>query len=128
MHGKPPERHWVRQVRSIEFWGIAVPLLHLCLAWPTRGASLALALVYPLHAVWIARRHQKLGMPVRGSMALGVGLYYRSFSQCHRPVAVLVQSLFGPPPNLDRVQGKRLGGCASINKEQLFWSTARHGP
>jgi GT2 family glycosyltransferase len=65
MHGKPPERHWVRQVRSIEFWGIAVPLLILCLAWPTGGASLILALVYPLHAVWIARRHQKLGMPIR---------------------------------------------------------------
>ena len=32
MHGKPPERHWVRQVRSIEFWGIALPLLILCLA------------------------------------------------------------------------------------------------
>jgi GT2 family glycosyltransferase len=65
MHGKLPERHWVRQVRSIEFWGIALPLLILCLALPTRGASLGLALVYPLHAIWIARRHQKLGMPVR---------------------------------------------------------------
>ena len=65
MHGKPPERHWVRQVRSIEFWGIAVPLFIVCLAWPTRGASLALFLVYPLHAMWIARRHQKLGMPAR---------------------------------------------------------------
>jgi GT2 family glycosyltransferase len=64
MHGKPPERHWVRQVRSIEFWGIALPISILCLAWPTRGASLALVLVYPLHAVWIARRHQKRGMPI----------------------------------------------------------------
>ena len=65
MHGKPSERDWVRQVRSIEFWGIAVPLLILCLAWPTRGVSLTLALLYPLHLVWIVRRHQKLGMPVR---------------------------------------------------------------
>jgi glycosyltransferase involved in cell wall biosynthesis len=65
MHGKPPERHCVRQVRSITFWGIVLPLFIVCLAWPTRGASLALALVYPLHAIWITRRHQKMGMPDR---------------------------------------------------------------
>ena len=65
IHGQPPERHWVRNVRSIEFWGIALPLFILCLAWPTRGASLVLALIYPLHAVWIVRRHKNLGMPTR---------------------------------------------------------------
>ena len=67
MHGKPPERHWVRNVRSIELWGIGVPLLILVLAWPTRGASLFLALIYPMHALWIARRHQKRGMPRRNA-------------------------------------------------------------
>ena len=42
LHGGPPERHCVRDVRSILFWGVAVPLAILILAWPTRGASLAL--------------------------------------------------------------------------------------
>ncbi len=65
MHGKPPERHWVRNVRSIEFWAIAVPLLIFGLAWPTRGASLVLFLVYPLHALWIFQRHRTRGMPSR---------------------------------------------------------------
>ena len=40
LHGGPPERHFVRDVRSMLFWGVAVPLAILILAWPTRGASL----------------------------------------------------------------------------------------
>ena len=36
LHGKPPERHYVREVRSILFWGLALPLAILVLAWPTR--------------------------------------------------------------------------------------------
>ncbi|HYO11373.1 MAG TPA: glycosyltransferase [Tepidisphaeraceae bacterium] len=42
MHGRPPERHWASENRRIVFWGIAVPLLVLLLAWPTRGISLVL--------------------------------------------------------------------------------------
>jgi GT2 family glycosyltransferase len=42
LHGRPPERHYVREVRSAVVWGLVAPLLCLALAWPTRGASLAL--------------------------------------------------------------------------------------
>jgi GT2 family glycosyltransferase len=42
LHGRPPERHYVRETRSIIAWGLVAPLLCLALAWPTRGASLAL--------------------------------------------------------------------------------------
>ncbi|CAN5803215.1 hypothetical protein BH23PLA1_BH23PLA1_22810 [soil metagenome] len=44
-HGRTPQRHWVRESRSIAFWGIVLPLIALALAWPTKGASLALLLV-----------------------------------------------------------------------------------
>lgn len=47
-HGRSPERHYRRPVRSITFWGILVPLATAILAWPTRGASLALLLGYPM--------------------------------------------------------------------------------
>jgi len=55
LHGKPPERHWVREARSNWFWGLLVPLLALGLAWPTRGISSALFLAYPL-LFWRVRR------------------------------------------------------------------------
>jgi glycosyltransferase involved in cell wall biosynthesis len=47
-HGRAPERHFVHQVRSTVFWGLLVPFLALGLAWPTRGASLALLCGYVL--------------------------------------------------------------------------------
>ena len=37
---RPPERHWVHDVRSIVIWGILLPLVILCLAWPTGRRSL----------------------------------------------------------------------------------------
>jgi hypothetical protein len=62
MHGRPPERHWVHDLRSTVLWGLVLPLFILSLAWPTHGASLVLILAYPFQAFRIARRHRKLAM------------------------------------------------------------------
>ena len=56
LHGRSPERHCVREVRSILVWGMVLPLLALGLAWPTRGASLALFGAYLL-LYWRVRRY-----------------------------------------------------------------------
>jgi GT2 family glycosyltransferase len=48
MYGRTAERHYVRETRSILFWGILVPVLALGLAWPTRGLSLLMLLGYYL--------------------------------------------------------------------------------
>jgi glycosyltransferase involved in cell wall biosynthesis len=42
-HGAAPERHWVREARSVRFWGLIVPAVALASAWPTYGASVLLA-------------------------------------------------------------------------------------
>jgi GT2 family glycosyltransferase len=41
MHGKPPERHNVRQTRSALVWGLLLPLAALLLAYWTFGLSIA---------------------------------------------------------------------------------------
>lgn len=46
MHGKRPERLFVRDIRSILIWGAVLPLAVLVLAWPTQGASLVLLCGY----------------------------------------------------------------------------------
>jgi GT2 family glycosyltransferase len=56
IHGKSPGRPWVREVRSILFWGVALPALILALAWPTRGASFLLLAGY-LALYWRIRRY-----------------------------------------------------------------------
>jgi GT2 family glycosyltransferase len=61
LHGAPPERHFVRQVRSTLFWGLFVPLLVLALAWPTSGASVLLLLGYVLMFVRIYQGRRRRG-------------------------------------------------------------------
>ncbi len=53
LHGNPPERHWVKETRSIWFWGIAVPIIGLAMIWPTRGVSVAI--VAALYIALVAR-------------------------------------------------------------------------
>ncbi|WP_439621379.1 glycosyltransferase family 2 protein [Gemmata sp.] len=48
LHGRGPERHFVREQRRVAVWGLGVPVAALGLAWPTAGASLALLALYPL--------------------------------------------------------------------------------
>jgi GT2 family glycosyltransferase len=48
LHGKPPERHWVKHSRSIWFWGLILPLLSLGMSWPSHGFSLLLLAAYPI--------------------------------------------------------------------------------
>jgi len=71
MHGRPPERHWVHELRSTILWGLVAPLFILGLAWPTHGASLVLTLAYPLQVFRITRRHGKLGMSASNAWLWG---------------------------------------------------------
>ncbi len=48
MHGKPPEMHWVKEVRSNWVWGLLIPLLAIIPAYFTQGWSLLLLGLYLL--------------------------------------------------------------------------------
>lgn len=56
LHGSAPERHWVKESRSIWLWGFILPLLALGLAGWTYGLSVALLLgVYGLQIYRVYR-------------------------------------------------------------------------
>ena len=57
IHGAPPERHNVREVRRIAFWGLLLPLAILLLG-ALDARLLLLALVYPLQVARIALQGQ----------------------------------------------------------------------
>ncbi len=59
LHGREPERHWVKESRSIWLWGLIVPLLAVGLALPTRGLSLLLLAAYPLITYRIYRYYMQ---------------------------------------------------------------------
>ena len=62
LHGGEPERHWVKETRSIWLWGLFIPLLALGTGWLTHGLSLLLLLVYPLQFIrtFLSLRRQNL--------------------------------------------------------------------
>jgi GT2 family glycosyltransferase len=62
LHGGEPERHWVRESRSIWFWGLVLPVLALGMAWLTHGFSLLLLGGYPLLAsrIFLNMRRQNI--------------------------------------------------------------------
>lgn len=62
MHGRSPERHWRREVISIWFWGVSLPVFAILslAAAPPVGAGVALC--YPLFALRIYLRARRDGM------------------------------------------------------------------
>lgn len=55
LHGKPPERHWVRESRSAWFWGLGWPVTLLLAALVSPLALWGL-LIYPVQVVRLALR------------------------------------------------------------------------
>lgn len=48
LHGSSSERHWVKESKSIWFWGLILPILVAIGFWVSKGWSLVLLLGYPL--------------------------------------------------------------------------------
>jgi len=80
-HGGPPERHFVRQLRSAYFWGLAVPLLAIGLAWPTRGLSLLLLLGYVVTYERVRRRSLRRGLSGPDSRLFAWSVVVAKFAQ-----------------------------------------------
>jgi len=68
MHGSSAQRHWVRQSRSIMFWGGLLPITAFLLAWPTSGTSLILLSGYGLLACRVARHGRSRGWSWKDSI------------------------------------------------------------
>ena len=61
-HGRTPYRDGRRELLSDLFWGLALPVVALSLAWVTRGASLLLLGGYAVLGLRIYRYHRRQGL------------------------------------------------------------------
>jgi GT2 family glycosyltransferase len=61
LQGSGPTRHNVKDVLSILAWGVALPLVALALAWPTRGLSLLLLALYGMLWYRVRRHRMRMG-------------------------------------------------------------------
>lgn len=62
LHGKPPERHWVREARSAVIWGVAIPLLMLVFTGFVSPWFLMGLLIYPLQVLRLFVRSADVGV------------------------------------------------------------------
>lgn len=81
LHGKPPERHWVKETRSIRRWGLGIPLFIALAAWPTKGLSLLLLAVYPLMAYRAYQYAHRSGRTQREALLFGIACVLAKFPQ-----------------------------------------------
>lgn len=81
LHGHEPERHWVKESRSIWLWGLFIPFLAIALALPTRGLSLLLLLGYPLLSYRIYRYMQPRGFAAKDTAFYAISCMLGKFPQ-----------------------------------------------
>lgn len=96
-HGRGPERYDVRPVLSILVWSLAPPLFALALAWPTRGLSAALLLVYPIQALRTAWKCRARAGSARLALEYGLFMVLAKFAQAQGVLRFAV----------DRARGRR---------------------
>lgn len=101
LHGKPPERHWVKDSRSIWFWGLILPILALGSAWPSHGISLFLLGGYPVLTYRVYRYYQQTqGLPSSDAALYAVFCILGKFPQAQGQIQFHFNRLLGRKRNL----------------------------
>jgi len=81
-HGRPPERHCTREVRSIVAWAGAMPALAVLLAWPTMGLSVAGVLIlFLVQAMRITLGQRRRGREWRSARVYAAFTMLGKFAQ-----------------------------------------------
>ncbi|NEN95680.1 MAG: glycosyltransferase family 2 protein, partial [Moorea sp. SIO3I7] len=99
-HGHTPERHWVKESRSIWFWGLLLPLLVFAIAWLTHGLSLLLLLGYPLMTYRIYRHKSQTGFSSTDALLYSLSCMIGKFPQVQGQIQFHLNRLLGQRSNL----------------------------
>jgi hypothetical protein len=81
LHGKPPERKFVKQVWRALLWGAIVPLSIFLLLYPTNGLVSLILLRYPLTALRVSYNTHKRGFSWSDSLAWGLSCSVSQFPE-----------------------------------------------
>ncbi len=95
LHGKPPERHSVKESRSIWFWGGILPVIAVGLAVFTSGLSFVLLLGYPLLGWRIYRYQRQRGREEKEALFYSLFCLLGKFPQFQGQLTFLMRRLLG---------------------------------
>jgi glycosyltransferase involved in cell wall biosynthesis len=105
-HGRTPERHWVRETRSLVFWGAALPLGGLLLLPATQGASLAAMLAaYAIQFGRIYRWERRRGRNAADARTLAAFLLLAKFPEFQGAAQYALLALAGRRSNVIDYKG-----------------------
>ncbi|MEM9218714.1 MAG: glycosyltransferase [Cyanobacteria bacterium P01_F01_bin.150] len=99
LHGSSEQRHWVRETRSLWFWGVVVPTAALASASLTHGLGLVLLLAYPLMVVRISARHCSK-MQLKPALLYALSCVIGKFAQASGAIQFLWNRLSGKRSSL----------------------------
>ena len=100
LHGGEPERHWVKETRSIWLWGLFIPLLALGTAWLTHGLSLLLLLGYPLQFVRMFGNLRRKNISNKNAAFYALSCIVGKFAQVEGALGFLRTRLLGTKSTL----------------------------
>jgi len=100
LHGAPPERHWVKETRSIRLWGIIVPAIALIAAIPTYGLSLLLLAGYPLMTYKIYQYARRSGRSPQDAFLFAASCMLAKFPQAQGQLRFYWGKFFKRPSRL----------------------------
>ncbi len=105
LHGSHPERHWVKESRSIWLWGLIIPVFALTLAWITHGLSLVVLLGYPLQFFRIARYAQSQGRSSKNAFLYALFCVIGKFPNVMGQIKFYLNRLQSRPSELIEYKG-----------------------
>ncbi|ACK73638.1 glycosyl transferase family 2 [Gloeothece citriformis PCC 7424] len=95
LHGKPPEKHWLKESRSIWLWGLIIPLLSITPVGLTQGWSLILLAAYPLLTYRIYKSKYKQGLSSQDALLYAIFCLIGKFPQLQGQIQFHVNRLLG---------------------------------
>ncbi|MEC4812611.1 MAG: glycosyltransferase family A protein [Scytonema sp. PMC 1069.18] len=96
LHGHSPERHWVKESRSIWFWGFLLPLLAVLSAFSTWGLSLLLLVsIYIVLCFRVYKNTLQRGLKSKDALLYSFFCMLGKFPQLQGQIKFHIWRLFG---------------------------------
>jgi len=100
LHGNSPERHFVRETRRVWTWGFAIPAAALSAAWPSRGISLFLLVLYAAQFWWTYRQLRRRPLARKPAAAYAASCVLTKFAEVYGLWKFGIRQIRGAPMRL----------------------------
>lgn len=92
LHGSSPERHRIKETKSILLWGLIIPLIILGLLLPTHGWSLILLLSYPL-MIYKIYRYFRTKFDLKNALLYAINCIIIKFPQAQGQIQFYINKI-----------------------------------